>query len=303
MLALALLWMQAVQAAAVSASAADPDDVALALDLKTVAHEDDGQSISYTLETYEPFPDEATNFEWRIDKSGDRVPDLFVTAEWGESGEGLIGIVEDAAENQLAEATVSKTAPNAIRVSFPTTVLGTVPSYDYNVLAHTDVNANGEVDRGEQDLAPDTGLYRHRLGTEAQAPTAAPAPSPQQAAPGPPTSTSPAQDPQTAPQPRPARAVAAENPAGAPQPAGAVGASPAARPGSPTGQVQESGSSAPVGVGGASASVAPGAGGGEAPGTIARTGAAHLGLVMVAGASILSGFPIALLARRRRGLS
>jgi hypothetical protein len=169
--ALVLTWAPG-PTGATPGSYTDPDDVALQLDLKSVSHTNDGSSITYTAETYENFPDKAAAFKWGIDKNGDESFDLFAFAEWDRTE--LVGGVDDAAENPVAEATVSRPAPNAIKIVFPVSVLSGATSYRYAASTDDDVNGNGESDPGEQDLAPDAGLVTHDLGTApaTQAPTA-----------------------------------------------------------------------------------------------------------------------------------
>jgi hypothetical protein len=176
LLAVALILGIPASASAGPGSGADPDDVMARLDLKTLSHADDGSSITYTAETYEAFPDKAAAFKWGIDKNGDEGFDLIVFAEWDEGR--LVAGVDDAAENRVAPATVSRPTPNAITVSFAASVLGGATSYRYGAIAEDDRNGNGETDPGEQDLAPDVGLYRHDLGAGASAPAPAATPAP-----------------------------------------------------------------------------------------------------------------------------
>ena len=159
--AIGLMLLSLPPAVAGPGSASDADDVPLRLDLKTVSHTNDGSSITYTVETYEEFPDNLAAFKWAIDKNGDQRFDLIVFAEW-ESNELVAGI-DDVNEEPVAEATVSRPAANAIQVSFSANVLGNLSSYEYRTSAEDDRNGNGETDAGEQDVAPDSGLYRHEL--------------------------------------------------------------------------------------------------------------------------------------------
>src|SRR5215210_7717590 len=91
--------MQAEQSGSVRAQAAppvtftDPDDVNLPLDLKTLTHENDDSTITYSAETYEPFEDQTADFKWAIDNNGDQRIDHLVSVEW-EDGK-LVGKVED----------------------------------------------------------------------------------------------------------------------------------------------------------------------------------------------------------------
>src|ERR671933_2243597 len=83
----------AVEAQSAPFSFTDPDDVNLPLDLKTLTHENDASTITYTVETYDPFEDRQADFKWAIDKNGDKKVDLFVSVEWEENK--LAGKVED----------------------------------------------------------------------------------------------------------------------------------------------------------------------------------------------------------------
>jgi hypothetical protein len=92
--------------------------------------------------------------------------DLYVSTQWEDDDRDLVATVDDLRERVLARATVTRPAPDAVRVSFPRAVLGSVASYRYNVIAVTDLDGNGETDGNERDVAPDTGFYEHRLGPE-----------------------------------------------------------------------------------------------------------------------------------------
>ena len=120
--AVALILAIPAPTAAGPGSGTDPDDVVSRLDLKALSHADDGSAMTYTAETYEAFPDRSAAFKWGIDKNGDEGFDLVVFAEWDEGR--LVAGVDDAKENKVASATVSRPAPNAITVSFPAAVLG-----------------------------------------------------------------------------------------------------------------------------------------------------------------------------------
>jgi hypothetical protein len=179
-----VLLFPTLPASAQSGTATDPDDVSLRLDLKTISHDDDASSIIYTVETYEDFPDKWADFRWSLDKNGDQKVDDFVSVQWEDSDATLVASVDDADENPIAKGTVSRPAPNALRVSFPISVVKGVTSYFYFVSAATDTNQNGERDPGEEDRAPDTGWYQHRLGaspasTASDAPLGAPAAAPE----------------------------------------------------------------------------------------------------------------------------
>src|ERR1051325_10625785 len=96
--------MQVKQSGSVRAQSApysftDPDDVNLPLDLKTLTHENDDSTISYTVETYDPFEDRQADFKWAIDKNRDQKVDLLVSVEW-EDGR-LVSKVEDTNERTL----------------------------------------------------------------------------------------------------------------------------------------------------------------------------------------------------------
>lgn len=152
--------MLSLPAAAEAGSFTDPDDVNLPLDLKTIAHDNDGSTVTYTVETYEPFNDASADFRWGIDTTGDQKEDLVISVEYDGQ---LVGKVEDAEENELGNATVTRPGPNSLRVSYPRKFLAKTVAYGYRVRALTDKNDNGEADPGEFDMAPDAGFYQHRL--------------------------------------------------------------------------------------------------------------------------------------------
>jgi len=149
-----------VEALAAPVSFTDPDDVNLPLDLKTLTHENDDSTVTYTVETYDPFEDKQADFKWAIDNNGDQKIDHLVSVEW-EDGK-LVGKVEDPKEKELGKATVTRIGAHALRVSFSRRLLGAT-EYQYRVIAVSDLNGNDEDDPGEVDLAPDTGFQPHRL--------------------------------------------------------------------------------------------------------------------------------------------
>jgi len=138
----------------------DPDDVNLALDLKTLTHENTATTVTYTVETYEPFKDSQVDFNWGIDKNNDGVVDDYVSVEW--EGNKLDGKFEDPKEKDLGNARVTRPSPNSLRVSFSRKLIGT-SAYQYRVTALNDTNGNDEEDPGETDVAPDSGFHTHRL--------------------------------------------------------------------------------------------------------------------------------------------
>jgi hypothetical protein len=273
MIAAALLAVSvsSLPASALSASEADPDDVTLRLDIKTVSVANDVSSVTYTVETHEAFPDAFADFRWGIDKDGDQDFDIFVSVEYDRK---LIGKVEDADEEHVADAAVSRPSPNSLRVTFPASVLAGVKSYGYSVRALTDSNDNGEADAGEQDLAPNAGLYHHSLDTSAAAPAPAPAP---------PATTVP---PAAAPAPEAGSERAA---AGAPRPAA---------PGIPQPAVPKAATAVPK----APAAPAPQAPT-QQPAPMARTGAEAVPLALLGAGLLILAVPCRSLARRRTSSS
>jgi hypothetical protein len=149
-----------LRATAEAGSVTDPDDVSLPLDLKTISHDNDGSTVTYTVETYEAFNDASADFRWGIDKTGDQKEDIVISVEYDGQ---LVGKVEDSEENELGSATVTRPGPNSLRVSYPRKFLEKATTYGYRVRALTDQNDNGEADPGEFDMAPDTGFAQHRL--------------------------------------------------------------------------------------------------------------------------------------------
>ncbi|MEW6473621.1 MAG: hypothetical protein AB1679_15325 [Actinomycetota bacterium] len=161
----AIAVLLAVNSSFYAASAAppvsftDPDDVNLPLDLKTLTHEHNDSTITYTAETYDPFDDPKLDIKWGIDKTGDGKIDLFASA--GYEDRALEGKVEDANDKELGKATIRRISDRAIQLSFSRKLVG--GSYQYWVMAATDTNGNEEDDPGEFDLAPDAGFHPHQL--------------------------------------------------------------------------------------------------------------------------------------------
>lgn len=146
-------------AAAQPVSLADPDDVNLPLDLKTVTHDHDDSTITYTVETYDAFDDSKIDIKWAIDKNNDGKVDLFAAV--GYEDRKLEAKVEDANDKELGKATVRRLSDRSIQLSFSRKIVGA--SYRYWVMAATDSNGNEEDDPGEFDLAPDAGFTPHQL--------------------------------------------------------------------------------------------------------------------------------------------
>jgi hypothetical protein len=265
------------------------------LDLKSTSHSNDGTSVTYIAETYDNFTDKLADFDWGIDTNGDENFDLIVFAEWDRTK--LVAGVEDPAENPVADATVSRPAPNAIKVSFPASALGGAKAYRYGVATHDDLNGNGEIDPGEQDLAPDTGLYDHDLGTatgspapaRGSAPVVAPAPV-MAPAPDPASKPTPVPAPVGVPDtPRTPMAAPPSTPAPAASPAPAVvpAPAPAAAPRTAAGGLtpEVTGEEAEPDADSTADPAVP------APATLARTGSAEVLLALIAGlALVVAGF-------------
>lgn len=148
----------------VTGGAADSDDVALRLDVRAVSHSDDSATVTYAAETYGSFPDTDVDFRWSLDLNGDGRSDLAVATQWEDDSQMLVSSVEDVRERVVARAAVTRPAPDAVQVSFPRTVLGTITSYRYTVIGVTDLDGDGETDTGEHDVVPNTGSIEHRLG-------------------------------------------------------------------------------------------------------------------------------------------
>ena len=149
----------AIPAGAQPVSFTDPDDVNLPLDVKTLTHDHNDSTITYTVETYDAFDDSKVDFKWGIDKNGDQKVDLFVSAGYEEKK--LEGKVEDTRDRELGGAAIRRLNDRTLQLSFDRKLVG--GSYQYWVMAATDTNGNEEDDPGEFDLAPDAGFHPHQL--------------------------------------------------------------------------------------------------------------------------------------------
>jgi hypothetical protein len=266
--------------------------VSLRLDIKTVSHTDDASSITYTVETYENFPDDWADFRFALDKNRDGKVDNFVSVQWED--DKIVAGVEDPRENRVANATVSRPAPNALRVSFPVSIVKGTAAYAYVVSATTDLNGNGERDPGEEDLAPDTGWYEHRLGPGPAPATSTTAPAATPAGPSSTTAAPPAPTPAPAPPPT---AAPAPPPAAAPGPAART---PAARtPAAATAGKSRQSPAAPA----APRPVAPSAlaapPADSQPAALARTGPEHVWLGRLGAGLLILAVPCRSLVRKR----
>ena len=160
-----------VPAGATAASFDDPADAPGPLDLKTVAHDDDAATITYTVTTYAAFRDQDVALcIWELDTKGDANPDVAVAAEWDSSVGALVGDVEDPDGTATAEAAVSRPAGNTLRVSVRRADVGDPTDYDYFVLCGSDVNGNGQPEDNELDDAPNgDGVYTHHVSAASTA--------------------------------------------------------------------------------------------------------------------------------------
>lgn len=147
-------WAPPAQAAPGGFS--DADDVDLPLDLKNLTHDHPGSEVVYTVETYDGFEDSQADFKWALDSNNDQKVDRFVSVEF--EGGKLVAKVEDAREDEIGGAAVSRIGPQSLRISFSRDLIGTT-SYRYRVAAVTDKNRNDEDDTGETDMAPDNGFH------------------------------------------------------------------------------------------------------------------------------------------------
>jgi hypothetical protein len=200
-----LLALASLPAGALRGGFTDADDVSLALDLKAVSHTNDERSVTYTVETWQSFPDPQANFRWALSRGGAQAPDRFVSVRWEG---GLVATVTDGTGQAVGAATAWRPAPNTLRVSIPLPALGEGGAYSYQVTAVTDLDGDGAGEAGEVDVAPDSGWHKHGLSLGSRVPAAG-----SQLVDG--------------PAPRPVAAPAASPPAPAPAPAAAVLPAPA----------------------------------------------------------------------------
>jgi hypothetical protein len=156
-----LLSLQPGPAFAAKACFSHPKSSApLRLHLKTICHDNDASTVTYTIEAHEAFADRDVDITWGLDRKGAHRHDLLVAVEFDSSA--LVAKVEDSAENQIGHATVTRTGPNALSVSYARSFLEGATAYDYDVKAVTD-GGNGEPGTGDTDVAPDSGTYHHQL--------------------------------------------------------------------------------------------------------------------------------------------
>jgi hypothetical protein len=277
-------------ATAMTGGGSDPvDGPDPSLDIRAVTHSDDDTTITYTVETFRPLSDDDVDFRWSLDLNGDGRSDLAVATQWESDRHVLVAAVEDIRERVVARATVSRPAPDAVRVTFPRAVLGPVTEYRYTVIGVTDLDHDGETASNERDIAPDSGSFEHRLGSGGPAPD-----DPFGATTPPPTVAPAAPPPQRTANPAPATGPGGANGASTPSQPGA-----AARPspGSPTAAARPAGGATAAGP---AADVPPAA-------TIPTTGLRSGGLAERGAGLLLAGLTCTLIARRprirRRGVS
>jgi hypothetical protein len=132
----------------------DPDDAATTLDIKRVTHTADADTITYSLETFEPFNDSAaTAISWLIETDGDEQPDFDVTVSFNKSTNALEAVVENdaGATTGTAELTRPTSPSNRLSVKFPWSAIGNPPSYLYLVVTISDANGDNAPSDDEVD--------------------------------------------------------------------------------------------------------------------------------------------------------
>ncbi|HYZ93036.1 MAG TPA: hypothetical protein VFA34_11710 [Actinomycetota bacterium] len=157
-----LLVALAPVARADSGSSADPDDAAGVLDVKSMSHSNNSESVTYRLEMYEPFaPSEVFSLLWEFDFNGDGVPaeGCIRFSRLGLTTNILRGsLSEECGPEVWATADARFVSGNAIEITLPLIDLveccrlqsGT---YGYRV---TTLDFNGV-----EDVAPEGSLVSH----------------------------------------------------------------------------------------------------------------------------------------------
>ena len=154
-------------ASAVSDDFTDPDDTDGAIDIDAVSHDDDAETITYTLTTYDEWdPADTAGYEirWSLDFDGD---DSTFEACVVVSGSPLEAVVTDCDAEEFGDATPTQATDGTLTVEFDLALISGEDFFDeagygYRISAQ-DATADTEPD----DVAPDEdaeALYRHDLG-------------------------------------------------------------------------------------------------------------------------------------------
>jgi hypothetical protein len=183
-LAVAVLTLTALiaPASAESGELADPDDTAVALDIKEVTHADSDTTITYTLETQGDWtPADGNLIAWILDVDDDGTADACVVVR-DDPFDAVVYDCEDP-DPGFADATATlDAATNILTVSWPIDALedagiGTATSYQYKVVTIDDAGADpfDAADPGADDFAPDEDadetFVTHQLGDATAATT------------------------------------------------------------------------------------------------------------------------------------
>lgn len=99
----------------------DPDDVASIVDIRQIAHSDTPTNVSYVLEWYEAVGDAnwVCDIVWDFNGDGLRDGSVQFALEFGPSA-----AVYNTQGNEVAQASVQRSAPNAVTVTVPLVAMG-----------------------------------------------------------------------------------------------------------------------------------------------------------------------------------
>ena len=131
----------------------DPDDVDIVLDIATVSHQTNADTVVLRDDTYDAFADKDVHATWAIDTDGRSGPEYLVAVGWDASTGAIVGEVDDAHGARRAPASVGRPTDHAVQVSFDRSAIGSPPAFTCLATTFVDTNGNGREDPGETDSA------------------------------------------------------------------------------------------------------------------------------------------------------
>jgi hypothetical protein len=131
-------------------STPDPDDVTGKLDVSTLAHNDSGTEIIYTVTTYDDFVvGDAFTSNWTLQNASGVT---FANVVASSNGSAFAGEVLDPAGNHIADATVTHPSAKSLVVKYYRGALGNITSYKYGFSINTSAATDYVPDDGTNSI-------------------------------------------------------------------------------------------------------------------------------------------------------
>jgi putative cell wall-binding protein len=146
-----------------AASVTDPDDVDTPLDIATASVGGDSSTVTFTLQTYEPFADtDVDGVAFPLDVNGNGSADYMAVAGYDPDAGVLRAAIVALPSFTPAPASVTRPAAldDTLTISASRGAIGGVSSFEWFATTLRDLDGDGEPDEGEIDVAPDGAEFR-----------------------------------------------------------------------------------------------------------------------------------------------